>query len=90
MGDALKDVTPSTRTPASQKVKESKLLLDLERKQKQYGTIQPTINEADVEPQEPKTVNINTNKGRWCKRFISTIEWIKKVNIHEYQQQMMM
>ncbi len=54
MGDALKDVTPSTRTPASQKVKESKLLLDLERKQKQYGTIQPTINEADVEPQIPK------------------------------------
>ena len=40
--------------PVSQKIKESKLLKDLENKQKTYGTIQPTINKIDVQPQEPK------------------------------------
>ena len=50
LGDALKDVAPSTRTPARQKIKESKLLKDLEQRQKTYGTIQPS----DIEPQEPK------------------------------------
>jgi hypothetical protein len=50
LGDAIKDVTPSNRAPPRQKIKESKLLLDLERQQKNtYGTIQPS----DVQPQEP-------------------------------------
>ena len=62
LGDALKDVAPSTRTPVKQKIKESKLLLDLEKRQTKYGTIQPTINETDVTPQEPKTSTITQIK----------------------------
>ncbi len=50
LGDAIKDVTPSNREPPSKKIKESKLLKDIEKKQKTYGTVQQT----DVEPQEPK------------------------------------
>jgi hypothetical protein len=50
LGDAIKDVTPSNRAPPSQKIKESKLLFDLENKQKTYGTVQ----QSDVQPQEPK------------------------------------
>ena len=34
LGDAIKDVTPSNRVPPSQKIKESKLLLDFEKKTK--------------------------------------------------------
>ena len=49
LANAIKDISPSPRTPASQKVKESKLLKDLEQRQKTYGTVQPY----DIEPQEP-------------------------------------
>jgi hypothetical protein len=54
LGDALQDITPSTRTPAKQKIKESKLLKDLEQQQKTYGT----ISQMDVEPREPKQSTI--------------------------------
>jgi hypothetical protein len=50
LGDALKDVTPSNREPPSKKIKESKLLKDIERQQKTYGTIQ----QSDIEPREQK------------------------------------
>jgi hypothetical protein len=50
LGDAIKDVTPSNREPPSKKIKESKLLKDIEKQQKTYGTVQ----QIDVEPQEPK------------------------------------
>jgi hypothetical protein len=51
LGDALKDVSSSSnRVPPSQKIKESKLLKDLETKQKSYGTIE----QSDVTPQEEK------------------------------------
>ena len=44
LGDAVKDVS-YTRTPVKTKIKESKLLNDLERKQATYGT----INKSDVQ-----------------------------------------
>jgi hypothetical protein len=44
LGDAVKDVS-YTRTPVKTKIKESKLLKDLERKQATYGT----INKSDVQ-----------------------------------------
>jgi hypothetical protein len=50
LGDAIKDVTPSNKEPPGKKIKESKLLLDLERQQKTYGTVQ----QSDIEPREPK------------------------------------
>jgi hypothetical protein len=50
LGDAIKDVTPSNREPPSKKIKESKLLKDIEQQQRTYGTIQ----QSDIEPQEPK------------------------------------
>ena len=50
LGDAIKDITPSNREPVSKKIKESKLLKDLEKQQKSYGTIQ----QSDVQPHEPK------------------------------------
>jgi hypothetical protein len=54
LGDAIKDVTPSNRTPVSQKIKESKLLKDLEQQQRTYGT----IKQSDIEPREPKPSTI--------------------------------
>jgi hypothetical protein len=51
LGDAIKDTTPSNRVPPSQKIKESKLLLNLEKQQKQYGTVQ----QSDVEQREQKS-----------------------------------
>ena len=44
LGDAVKDVS-YTRTPVKTKIKENKLLKDLERKQATYGT----INKSDVQ-----------------------------------------
>ena len=49
LANAIKDISSAPRAPPSQKVKESKLLLDLERQQKTYGTIQ----QSDVQPNEP-------------------------------------
>jgi hypothetical protein len=60
LGDAIKDVTPSNRAPPSQKIKESKLLLDLEKKQKTYGTIQPSA----VQPQEPPSDRLITDEPK--------------------------
>jgi hypothetical protein len=54
LGDAIKDITPSNRAPPSQKIKESKLLKDIEQQQRTYGTIQPS----DIEPQDPKPSTI--------------------------------
>jgi len=54
LGDAIKDITPSNRTPPSQKIKESKLLKDIEQQQRTYGTIQ----QSDIEPQDPKPSTI--------------------------------
>ena len=51
LGDAIKDVTPSNREPPSKKIKESKLLKDIEQQQRTYGTIQ----QSDIEPREQKT-----------------------------------
>ena len=59
LGDALKDVSSSSnRVPPSQKIKESKLLKDLEKQQKSYGTIQQT----DVTPQEEKVSTLTNIK----------------------------
>jgi hypothetical protein len=59
LGDALKDVSSSSnRVPPSQKIKESKLLKDLETKQKSYGTIE----QSDVTPQEEKVSTLTTLK----------------------------
>ena len=54
LGDAIKDITPSNRAPPSQKIKESKLLKDIEQQQRTYGTIQ----QSDIEPQDPKPSTI--------------------------------
>jgi hypothetical protein len=51
LGDAIKDVTPSNREPPSKKIKESKLLKDIEQQQRTYGTVQ----QSDIEPREQKT-----------------------------------
>jgi hypothetical protein len=59
LGDALKEVSSSSdQVPVSQRIKESKLLKDLEKKQKTYGTIQ-TI---DVKPQESKPSTLTNIK----------------------------
>ena len=42
LGNAIKDVSGPQRPPVSQKIKESKLLLDLEQKQKTHGTVAPS------------------------------------------------
>lgn len=55
LSTALKDVS-QTRTPVKTKIKESKLLKDLERKQGTYGT----INKTDVEPTETKASTFST------------------------------
>ena len=58
LGDAIKDITPSNRAPPSQKIKESKLLKDIEQQQRTYGTIQ----QSDIEPQDPKPSTITQLK----------------------------
>jgi hypothetical protein len=60
LGDAIKDVTPSNRAPPRQKIKESKLLLDLERQQKTYGTVQ----QSDVQPKEPPSERLVVNEPK--------------------------
>jgi hypothetical protein len=57
LGDALKEVSSSSdQVPVSQRIKESKLLKDLEKQQKTYGTIQTT----DVKPQAQAQVKKET------------------------------
>ena len=60
LGNALKDVSSSNRVPPSQKIKESKLLKDLEKQQKSYGTIQQQdiLPKEDILPQKPKKLTI--------------------------------
>ena len=60
LGDAIKDVKSSQRPPASQKVKESKLLLDLENRQKTYGSIQSV----DVQPSEQQPSLLTNMKDK--------------------------
>ena len=88
LANAIKDISSSPRTPVRQKVKESKLLLDLERQQKTYGTIPQTIeHETDVQQQEPKPSTL-TQITEGAKDLYRRLSGIKKVNTHKYQQMM--
>ena len=68
LGDAVKDAS-YTRTPVKTKIKESKLLKDLERKQATYGT----INKSDVQSIEtqPSTFEHMREKAKDLYRRIS-------------------
>jgi hypothetical protein len=68
LGDAVKDAS-HTRTPVKTKIKESKLLKDLERKQATYGT----INKSDVQSIEtqPSTFEHMREKAKDLYRRIS-------------------
>ena len=74
LGNAIKDVSGPQRPPVSQKIKESKLLLDLEQKQKTHGTVAPS------------TLTNITDKVKDIYRRLSGKK--KKVNTHKYQQMM--
>jgi hypothetical protein len=81
LGYAIQDVTSSNRTPVSQKIKDSKLLKDIEQQQKTYGTIQ----RSDIEPREPKPSTL-TQLTEGVKDVYRRLSGKKKVNAHNYQQ----
>jgi hypothetical protein len=80
LGDAIKDITPSNRAPPSQKIKESKLLKDIEQQQRTYGTIQ----QSDIEPQDPKPSTI-TQLTEGVKDIYRRLSGRKKGQYHDAQ-----